>query len=359
MTSHFKLLLLFFMALFGIAGGRAVAQTQKPPSEFLLRERANAGADPLKYLVYAPRNLEPGRRYPFVVYLHGSCAECTTHERIMQESGLRIWHGYDRDVQREPTFMFAPAGGTGGWTGPVRRQAIFEIIDGLIEEFPIDRRRIYLIGFSMGAAGIWDYLQKRPGFFAAANPEAIGGGVVDPEVVKNTPIWATIGVDDDPRRLEQLIANIARIRAANGDPSGASTWVTGVNPRFTIFPSTNHGAAQGATQQIPGFMDWFYSQVNDGNVPPNVRFIRPLPLAAPYAPSVAALVSAVDPDGKIDRVEFYLGETQVFVDREEPFEYTFTGLKPGSQTLRARAFDAGGKSRTAEVTILVRGAAEN
>ena len=69
-------------------------QAQKPPGEYLLREGT------LKHVVYAPRNLEPGRKYPFTIYLHGSCDVCTTHERIMQESGLRIWHGYDRNVQR-------------------------------------------------------------------------------------------------------------------------------------------------------------------------------------------------------------------------------------------------------------------
>ena len=256
----------------------ALSHAQPPPREFQLRERTSSGGETLKHVVYEPRNLKPGRKHPLVVYLHGSCDVCITHERILKESGLQFWHGYERNAQPEPTFLFAPAGGTGGWSRPARRQAVFEIIDGLIEEFPIDTRRIYLMGFSMGGAGIWDYLQQRPGFFAAANPQAIGGGAVDVDAVKNTPIWATIGVDDDPGRLEQLTANVARIRAANGDPRGAYTWVTGVNPRFTIFPSTNHPEAQGRTQQLPGLMDWFYAQVNDGNIPPNIRFIRPVQL---------------------------------------------------------------------------------
>jgi len=348
---------IFLGGLAGAGAGSVCAQSKPPISEYQMREKTSTGGETLKHVVYVPRNLEPGRRYPLVIYLHGSCGECTTHERILIESGLRFWHAYDRNVQQQPAFLLAPAGGTRGWTSQARRDAVFELIDGLLEEFPVDRRRIYLMGFSMGAAGIWDYLQKRPGFFAAANPQAIGGGKVDAELVKNTPIWATIGADDDPRRLDELAANIARIRAANGDPWGASTWVTGVNPRFTIFPSTDHGGAQGATQRIPGLLDWFFSQVNDGNLAPNVRFVRPVPAAMPYAPAVKALVSAVDPEGGIERVEFYLGDEQVFVDREAPYEYTFTGLAAGSQLLRARAVDAGGKSRTAEVVITVRGAA--
>ncbi len=82
--------------------------------------------------------------------------------------------------------------------------------------------------------------------------------------------------------------------------------------------------------------------------------MRPVALAAPYAANVGALVSAVDPDGKIDRVEFFLGEQSVFVDREAPFEHGFNGLASGTHTLRAQAFDDGGKSRVTTVTITVK-----
>ena len=131
------------------------------PPEFQKREAAISGdAEPLKYLVYVPGRLDGGKRYPLVIYLHGSCKECVTHERILSESGLQIWHGYERNIQREPTFLFAPARGTGGWTGEPRRKKIFELIDGLLEEFPIDRQSIYILGFSMGAAGTWNYIRS-------------------------------------------------------------------------------------------------------------------------------------------------------------------------------------------------------
>jgi poly(3-hydroxybutyrate) depolymerase len=52
-----------------------------PPSEFQKREAAIPGGEPLKFLVYVPRQLEAGQRYPLVIYLHGSCKECITHER--------------------------------------------------------------------------------------------------------------------------------------------------------------------------------------------------------------------------------------------------------------------------------------
>ncbi|HOL71135.1 MAG TPA: Ig-like domain-containing protein [Bryobacteraceae bacterium] len=352
MKSRIPQFLLAIPLLAGLMISQAAAQTAKWPSEYQFREHSSGG-DTLKYVVYVPRNLEQGRKYPLAIYLHGSCQECTTHERILMESDLQWWHGYEKNVQREPTFLLAPAGGRGGWTGEARRKAVFAIIDGLIEEFPIDKQRIYLMGFSMGGGGVWSYLHERPGFFAAANVQGSVARTVDPEVVKHTPIWATMGINDNDSRLESLIANVARIRAANGDPRGALTWVTGVNPRLTIFPSTDHGGAMARTQQLPELADWFYSQVNDGNAAPTVRFIRPLQLELPYTSPVKATVKATDPEGAIERVEFRVGETVLFVDREEPYEYTFDQLTEGTHTLSARAFDKGGKSSTATVTIRV------
>ena len=97
----------------------------------------------------------------------------------------------------------APAGGTRGWTSAARRQAVFEIIDGLLEEFPIDRQRIYLMGFSLGGGGIWNICSSGPVSSPPPTRRRPPEGL-DPELVKNTPIWATIGINDSTNRLEQL-----------------------------------------------------------------------------------------------------------------------------------------------------------
>jgi pimeloyl-ACP methyl ester carboxylesterase len=329
----------------------SVLHAAEPP-KYLKRQFAVEGGESLKYVVYVPADLDPKKPVPLLIFLHGSSADCVTHERILKESNLQFWHGYGRNVQREPTILMAPVGGRGGWTSEARRKAVFGIIDGLIKEFPVNRQRIYLQGFSMGGAGSWDYLQQRPSFFAAANPQALGGRKLDAAKVKNTPIWATVGADDR-RWLPGMKATVAAVRAANGDDRGALTEVTGVNPRFSVFPKTNHGGAQGATQKIPGFMDWMYAQVNDGNIAPNVRFVQPALGDASETGTVKAVVVANDPEGKLAKVEFYLGEKLVSERTEAPYEFTYSDLPDGAQTLKAKAVDAGGKSRTAELQIQI------
>ena len=231
-------------------------------------------AGDLSYVAYIPGEdaLKPGKRYPLVLYLHGSCAECITHERIARESNFRFWHGYDKNVQTEPTFVIAPAGGTAGWTDSARREPVLKIVDSFVDRFPVDPRRIYIVGFSLGGLGAWDYIQHRPGFFAAANPQGIAPRQLDPAIVRRTPIWATIGAEDKPEWVSGLKEAVAQVRAANGDPrGGAPAHETGVNPRLTVFPGTNHGGVQWATQQMEGYKEWIYAQRLEAERPVQIR----------------------------------------------------------------------------------------
>jgi len=62
---------------------------------------------------------------------------------------------------------------------------------------------------------------------------------------------------------------------------------------------------------------------------------------------------ATDPDGSIDRVEFYNGPTLLTTDSTAPYAYTWPGVTPGSYTIRAVAHDDTGKSAEATVDITV------
>jgi poly(3-hydroxybutyrate) depolymerase len=43
-----------------------------------------------------------------------------------------------------------------------------EVVDVVRREFAIDERRVYVMGQSMGGAGVWNVMAHRPHFFAAA-----------------------------------------------------------------------------------------------------------------------------------------------------------------------------------------------
>lgn len=97
------------------------------------------------------------------------------------------------------------------------------------------------------------------------------------------------------------------------------------------------------------------------NIPPKVAFTQPgIHSEITAGDTLVALVNASDPDGSIDRVEFYLNDTVVVGDppkliatvTAEPYMVTIKDLKPGHNMIRAVAWDAAG-ARTGAIPIMV------
>lgn len=101
------------------------------------------------------------------------------------------WHPQDR--------VTTPADGHETIAEPAYFAAM-EFLDKLIDREPIDRNRIYVMGFSMGGRTTWRNLMDRPDFFAAAVPHS-GGGPFPPGSPKasriiRVPLWMMIGNQD-------------------------------------------------------------------------------------------------------------------------------------------------------------------
>ncbi len=75
-----------------------------------------------------------------------------------------------------------------------------ELVDKLAAELPVDKRRLYITGLSMGGFGTWDAIARRPRYFAAAVPICGGGDTAQAAKLKNLPIWAFHGDRDEPCR---------------------------------------------------------------------------------------------------------------------------------------------------------------
>jgi hypothetical protein len=77
--------------------------------------------------------------------------------------------------------------------------------------------------------------------------------------------------------------------------------------------------------------------------------------AGPFtAPATVPLTAtASDPDGTIDRVEFYRNGLLVNTDNTPPYAYTMENLPAGSYTVQARAYDNAGASAISERAFTV------
>src|SRR5207237_1176997 len=125
--------------------------------------------------------------------------------------------------------------------------AALKAVDALQKEFPIDERRIYITGLSMGGYGTWDALAKRPELFAAAAPICGGGDTSSISKFKDVPIWAFHGADDKTVPVEETRQMIAALKAA------------GAQPKYTEYAGVGHNSWS-QTYADPAFYEWLFAQ---------------------------------------------------------------------------------------------------
>ena len=112
-----------------------------------------------------------------------------------------------------------------------------------------------------------------------------------------------------------------------------------------------------ATATTTAVMDQFKitSTALTTNQPPAVTLTSPASGTSFAAPaSVTLSASASDPEGRLSRVEFYVGSTLVATDTSSPFSATWSTGTAGSYSIKAIAYDAdGGVTTSATSTISV------
>lgn len=175
-------------------------------------------------------------KLPLVLYLHGSGGLGDDNQKQMGLGnifGTRVW-ALPENQKSFPCYVVVPQTDR-GWirygpasSGDTYRKEVpglgdgarvaLEIIDVLCREFPIDVRRIYVTGQSMGGAGVWNVIANRPHFFAAS---VVCCGSVSTELGSesiDTPLWNFHGDSDKTVPLSTSRDRMAARRKAGGHP---------------------------------------------------------------------------------------------------------------------------------------------
>ena len=123
----------------------------------------------------------------------------------------------------------------------------FEVVDALRRDLPIDERRIYVTGQSMGGGGAWHMTAQRPKFFAAA-VAVLRRGVEGKTRSRSfgTPIWNFHGDADDTVPVAVSRDRIAALRKAGG------------HPLSTEYAGVGHNVWEWAYTE-PALLKWLFS----------------------------------------------------------------------------------------------------
>ncbi|MEW2396985.1 PHB depolymerase family esterase [Streptomyces sp. NPDC046862] len=163
----------------------------------------------LAFRLYQPEGFvrSPGAatRYPLVVTLHGGGEVADNNVTQLTGNRVAVTFAKPERQRRHPAFVLAPQiplprpmDGPDGtdWTDAKVRAALEELIDTFTTQRPVDTDRLYLVGLSSGARGIFNLLPRRPDTFAGALATAGWGDPSTMDRIAHIPIWADHSIDD-------------------------------------------------------------------------------------------------------------------------------------------------------------------
>lgn len=165
--------------------------------------KGNADA-PIAYRFFKPEGSNSKKKLPMVIVFHGSNAVGTDNN---SQLGILAKLFVMNEIQAKyPAFILAPQfpSRSSNYTLDKNRnvltsvpqpclQTALQLIDSLKNNLNVDQKRIYLIGFSMGASSVINALSLQPDLFAAGISIS---GIPQFDHIKelaNTPIWLIHG----------------------------------------------------------------------------------------------------------------------------------------------------------------------
>ena len=228
----------------------------------LLEKRtfADAHGTKLSYRLLKPEQIEAGAKYPLVVFLHGAGERGNDNEAQLIH-GVREF-ATPEHRKKYPCFLIAPQCPNGkrwvevDWSSKSHRlpkepseplRLTVELVESLAKELPIDPKRVYITGLSMGGYGVWDVLARKPELFAAAVSVCGGGDIETAERIKEIPVWLFHGDQDGAVPVSRSRDMVAALRKA------------GAHPKYTEYPGIGHNSWDAAYKDAD-MHAWLFAQ---------------------------------------------------------------------------------------------------
>ena len=219
----------------------------------------------LKYRYLTPQKTKNGKKYPLVIFLHGSGERGSDNQaQLFHGSGMFLnpvnrekYPAYVLFPQCPQEFSGAYERGKLETLDPHRMpenpplqpimQAVMDLINSYIAKEDVDSRRVYIIGLSMGGMATFDLVIRFPETFAAAIPIC---GSVNPtrlSAAKDVHFRIFHGDADKSVPVEGSREAYKALKAAGADVE------------YIEFAGCTHNSWNPAFN-YPDFMKWLFKQ---------------------------------------------------------------------------------------------------
>ena len=213
-------------------------------SNLISGEEETITKETLRYYLYYPQGYEehPDEEYGILLFLHGGGEAGGELDELTSNGPPKLLE----EGKQFPFLVLAPQ-------NPHQKQwwntrAVMQLLDTIVANNRVDRRRIYLTGLSRGGGAAWEMAVQYPDRFAAL---AVVCGMAPLPYAswlnKEMPIWVFHGTKDQSIPFAESENMVARLKSM------------GYNVRFTRYEGVGHNSWERAytTDEL---YDWFARQ---------------------------------------------------------------------------------------------------
>ena len=215
----------------------------------------------LNYRLHVPADKASDGRFPLILFLHGA------GERG-DDNVSHLAYGVDAILEHSirtgtPALLLAPqCPSEMRWSNVLGRSTLHhtlpefpsypmklvsELLEVVLETYPVDLDRVYVTGLSMGGFGTWDLLMRRSDHFAAALPICGGADETKAHWICHIPQWVFHGSDDpviSPERSRRMVNALKE---------------AGCKVRYTEYAGVDHNAWD-RTYANSEVLEWLLAQ---------------------------------------------------------------------------------------------------
>lgn len=227
------------------------------------------GNDTMPYRVLLPLNFDPAKKYPLIVFLHGSGERGNDNEKQLvhgaklflrdsirekypaivvfpQCSQSSYWSNvkflYSDDSKKRTGFEFQAGG-----EPTTAMRLLMELLKTLQHDYKLNKKQLYVGGLSMGGMGTFELVSRKPKMFAAAFPICGGANEALAKKMKQPKWWIFHGLKDDVVSPEFSKKMADAIQQQGG------------SVKLTLYPDANHNSWDAAFAE-KDLLQWLFAQ---------------------------------------------------------------------------------------------------